>query len=614
MPVLVRAARRVQHFIPSELLEEMEEIADGAGLPYDAVLLENVFLTMAEQTDRRALLSLPVRCSNVVAFGEATSMGQLIHGSTLDWGMRDVLRDRTVVTVVEPERGHPFVSIGWPGMVGTLRAMGAQGLAVSEESCAAPDDTTWDGLPVNMLLRLVVQHEDDLDGAVARARRGPGTCGYKITISDGRRLDARVVEVTARRSHVRVPQRGLVFGCDPEAEASCFEGACDPAIPRNDRSSARRYPVVRSHLEERHGRLRLRDVTDALARTDGRVFSDHTLFACAFEPQHARFSVAMRDDLDAQSGTMRWRTHDLLGLLRPDVARRYAPPWPVNPSRASGEIERHPLSTPRLRVVRVTLSSPAGTGRAHHDAIRGELWMPVGAWGAVVLLPPWKARDLTGERMVALSFARRGLATFVMPLPGQAQRAEPGRRWGETTFSHDLARTRESLLQGAADAAAVADWLGREEGFPPATRAIMGVSLGGHVAAIAMGAYPERFAAGAFLLTGSGIERAILDENDVTRGVRRHLDARGVTEDEARDVIAAVQPAAYARPERAEDVLLVACREDTVVRAPRVQALADAWGGARIAWYDGDHYGLLRSLPAALSELVDHWHRRLRRP
>ena len=114
----------------------------AANVPYDSILLENVFLTLAEQPSKLSLLDLPVRCTNVVALGDATSMGQVLHGSTLDWGMHDVLKHRTCSLVLEPADGHPFVSVTWPGMVGTLRAMGAQGLAITEESCAAADDTT----------------------------------------------------------------------------------------------------------------------------------------------------------------------------------------------------------------------------------------------------------------------------------------------------------------------------------------------------------------------------------------------------------------------------------------------------------------------------------------
>ena len=109
--------------------------------------------------------------------------------------------------------------------------MGAQGIAITEESCSAGGDTRLEGMPINLLMRQVVQHATGLEDAVDRVTTTPGTCGYKITISDGRALDARVVEVTATHHHVRRPVDGLLTGCDPDAPPEAFVGARDAGDP-----------------------------------------------------------------------------------------------------------------------------------------------------------------------------------------------------------------------------------------------------------------------------------------------------------------------------------------------------------------------------------------------
>jgi hypothetical protein len=598
-PALVRAARRVQPFVPPDLLDEMEGIADGAGVPYDAILVANAFVTLAEQPDPSALLRLPARCTNLVATGEATATGGLLHVSSLDWGMGEILKSRSVVLVVEPPEGHPFVSVTWPGMVGTLRAMGAQGIAITEESCAADDDSRLAGLPVSLLMRDVVQRAGSLDEAVGRIREAPGTCGYKVTVSDGRRLDARVVEVTASRSHVRAPQAGLLFGCDP---ASPCEGECDPAIPRDDHSSARRYPAARRILEPLRGRIRVADLEAALASTEGGILNDETLLACSFEPQVGRFAVALGDAVDPEGATLHWTRHDLLALLSPERAAPYRTPWPVEGTGNPSLSKR--MTTPAgLEVFDLEFDSPVSSGRPFNDRVKAEWFVPASPRGAVVVLPPWKMDSLAGERLVALHLARSGIATLILPLPWQAKRAAPGVRSGDWTLSHDLARTREALLQGAADAARAAHWLD-ERGFPAERRAILGISLGGHVASVAMGAYPRGFGAGVFLLAGAGIDRPFLSRNGTTDGIVRRLADRGVTPEEALDLVGALDPGIHCRPDCADCVLLVGCREDPVVPPESVEDLARAWGGARIDWYEGDHYGLLRSLGTVLDSVA----------
>ena len=96
---------------------------------------------------------------------------------------------------------------------------------------------------------------------------------------------------------------------DPEAD--CVDGPCDPNIPRNDGSSARRYPAVRKRLEPYAGRIRLGDVQATLALTEGRVLNDGTLLACVFEPQLGRFHLATRDGVDPVHGRLGWQSYAL---------------------------------------------------------------------------------------------------------------------------------------------------------------------------------------------------------------------------------------------------------------------------------------------------------------
>ncbi len=608
MPLLVRAVRKLQRHAPPALLDEMEAVAGGAGVPFDAILLENMFLTLAEQPDKRALLALPARCTNLVAVGDATSMGQLIHGSTLDWGMHGVLADRVAILVMEPDTGHPFVSVTWPGMVGTLRAMGAQGIALTEESCAAPDDTTTDGVPVNLLMRDVVQHASSLEDAVRRVVDAPGTCGYKITVSDGRELDARVVEVTAHHHHVRAPRGGLLYGCDPESP--CVGGDCDPRIPRNDGSSARRYPVVRTRLEGRRERIRVTDVEAALSSRDGGVLNGGTLLACVFEPQLLRFHVARGDGLDARAGRLAFVAYDLAPLLSPAARERYTPPWPVTDTgdiRARVKLE----DFLGMRVEELSIPSPVRSGSARNDRFTAELYTPKDPIGVVIQLPHWKdPSGGQGQKLVAVGLAREGIASVLLPLPWQYGRTPDGASSGERTLSRDLARTREAAFQGVADVLRVGLWLERERGYPPSRQALLGLSLGGHIASLAYGATPDRFAGAALLLAGSHRQGAIFRKNGVTDSILARLRERDVTFEEARGFLLPIDPAALARPALADRVLIVAGTEDPVVPREAVEALAQAWGGARVSWFEGDHYSVIRHVADIIHAVTEHVRRR----
>jgi hypothetical protein len=469
VPALVLAARRLQRNVPAAYLDEMEGVAAGAGVPYDAILLENLFLTLAEQPDPKALLNLPVRCTNAYFGGPATTLGQALLVSTLDWGMEDVLGPRTITLVVDPPTGHAFASVTWPGMVGVLRAMGTQGLAASEESVACPDDARPDGLPINLLLRDVVQHASGLDDAVRRVVSAPGTCGYHVR-SWTATSHARVVERPPRACAGVGRWTGCLRCTRPTARVST---ACDLRLPRADGSSTlavRRVPAaVRRPWEIDAGAL------DGFAAADG-VFNDGTLLACVFEPQTGRVLTATRDrvDPDPATGAVAFEAHDLLALLTRRRTTAFAPRADDVDARGVEAGATFPLGA--IERVALTFPSPLPSGVARNDVVHAALFRPKGrpAVGAVIHLPAWRERDLTAESLVAAGLASQGLAVVLMPLPWQASRAAEGVEPGEWTLSADLARTREAWRQGLADVLRVSRWLESAQGFGPDRQACSG--------------------------------------------------------------------------------------------------------------------------------------------
>ena len=603
---LIKQARALLPHIPDDQLDEMEGIGDAAGVPFDSILLINTFLTLAEQTSNERILSLPARCTNVVVHGRATSMGQLLHASTLDWALRDLLAPATRPFVIEPAKGHAFLSISWPGMVGTLRAMNTHGLAITEESCAAPKDTCADGLALPLLLRTVVQYERTLTGAVQRLTEAPGTCGYNVSVSDGNQLDARTVELTASHHQVRVPVSDVLVGVALDAPDSSYAGPRDPAIPAADGSSATRYRALASALDHMKHPLRLRDVQAVITDPTIGIRNEGTLLACVFEPSARRAHVAL--DLRGDRAPT-WKRVDLRAILENDLpaTRRGLPPVPRAPTMIKRRDRAFTL-VPGATRWSLVFPSPLPSGHAFNDSVKAELWLPQKAKGVVIHLPAWKEPTLAAHRLLATQLALAGIATVILPLPYQASRAAPQESSGAWTLSANLARTRAALVQGLADTLALSRLLEDEYGFEPARQGVTGVSLGAHVAAVAYGAYPERFHHGGFILAGGNVHEAFMKKNSVTTRIHAKLVRRGVTLEEAGELMLGMDPLHHADPDRREGIVLIAADADDVVAPANVKLLAKAYGGAPITWLSGGHYAPANPLMAvrAISALRTH--------
>ena len=532
----------------------------------------------------------------LVALREATSMGQVLHGCTLaaDAGepvagtLREVLR--------VGEREIPYVALERPGHPGAVAGLNARGLSVSFEPIgnALPELA---GPPGNAVQRVLAQAAS-LEDAERLLRTLQPPTSARFTVADGHRLDARVFEVHGTHVNVRRPFEGLVFGEDPEARLECFLGTCDPAVPRGtglDDGALRE--AVASHV----GRLRLPALVEALSRDP--VAHAEIGAVCVLEPQQLRMHYGSPSRGGAPPPA--WRTVDLLARLPKDARSAYATPWSV--TTTGDVVVEAPTRLGKVTLTRVEFDSPAPSGVAQNDKVHGILYKPETVKGAVIALPAWKESNLAGQSVLALRLAADGYAVLVMPLPWQVDRAVPGVSSGSWTLSDNLARTRAAFFQGAADVARASLWLEQAQGVPPARQAVMGVSLGGHVAALAYGAYPQRFGAGVFLLAGGNFETALMNPNRTTGRMRKALLDRGVTPEEAKDLIEAIDGVTWADPARGKGVLLVGADADDVVPPANVKALATAYGkDARLEWVPGDHYALLLHLPRALGWVVEH--------
>jgi dienelactone hydrolase len=537
--------------------------------------------------------------TSIVLVGEATSMGQLLHAALVEGPVAP-----PAALALRPDAEVPYVARAGDEEGGALVGMNAHGVCVSLEEFPGPTTpaVTFGEQVVSpqRLVADVLGSAASVEDAAVVLGLSPMRGAARFTISDGRRLDARVVERFGRGVQQRKAFEGVLAGCDPDAGLECFLGACDPDVPRCDPAGPRGYPALRRALDPLHGRARHGDLETALLGAE--VTKAPAAQVVVFEPQLLRARVGTRTAADAAAT---WETLDLLAKLAPERRARFAPLATPDLSGAVTRTKRT-LALGGVELHDVSFRSPRPSGFEFNDTVRGVYYRPKTAKGALIALPAWKESNLVGQGLLATRLAADGFAVLVMPLPYQVDRAAPGVGSGAWTLSADLARTRAAFVQGAADVARAARWLAEEDGFGAAKVGVMGVSLGGHVAALAYGAHPQHLAAGCFLLAGGGFETALLEPNRTTGRMRERLLARGVTPEEARSLVEAIDGVTWAKPERRAGVLLVGADKDDVVPPRNVKALAAAYGDARLEWIPGDHYAILLHLGKTLDWVVEH--------
>jgi len=168
--------------IPAELIEEMHGLADGSGLPYEKIVLVNLFPEM-------------FHCSGIATKGAATANGDLYHVRVLDYAAAATIQDTAVLLIVKPNNGHAFANVTYAGFVGSITGMNAQKISVGE--IGGKGYGSWDGMPMAFLLRTILQHTSSIEEIKSLLKSTPRTCEYHYVFADGKTGDAIGVYATA---------------------------------------------------------------------------------------------------------------------------------------------------------------------------------------------------------------------------------------------------------------------------------------------------------------------------------------------------------------------------------------------------------------------------------
>jgi len=187
---LLAQAHRYDAVIPKPLREEMAGIAEGAGLPYDEILIMNTFAD--------TLLGGHRLCSAVAVHGK----DGLLVGRNLDWLNHGVAHRSGVVFILEPKGERRVMSIGWPGIAGVVTGMNDRGVAITMNLSFA-GDVGSDELPSLLRIRNILDRAATIDEAVTEATATPRTIAMNWMIAGGDEERAVVLEMTGHQHAVR---------------------------------------------------------------------------------------------------------------------------------------------------------------------------------------------------------------------------------------------------------------------------------------------------------------------------------------------------------------------------------------------------------------------------
>lgn len=285
LPMLGMAARPLLKGVPDTAFLEMEGLAEGAELPFDAVWLLQSATTFDALEDKTPLFTSPL-CTMFAAVGLRAGADDLLVARNLDWAWDEL----PVVTKVTPDTGRKYLQVGFSWNAGVFTGMNDAGIVVCLERVPGEKGNPMQGPPLEMIARDVLQQSEKYETALAVLAAQQHVRGVHALVAgfEGKSPRAAVIEFGPAMNVRRAEKESLLTGVDPAS----------PAAPPEARS---RYSRVLALTEGKRivgDREMQRILSDTEPEGGGlnTIWNGQTRHSVVFSPKSGKAYVAFPGD------------------------------------------------------------------------------------------------------------------------------------------------------------------------------------------------------------------------------------------------------------------------------------------------------------------------------
>jgi len=269
---------------------------------------------------------------------------------------------------------------------------------------------------------------------------------------------------------------------------------------------------------------------------------------------------------------------------------------------------------------RYTVDFPVAqpTCYVENNTARGEYFQPRrdGNGMLAILLHGWGDRSAIPCRLLARALVRKGIACFIL------YTAFHSSRMPEEIKNKRSKLTSEDWFEGyrvsVIDVRQIVDWAASRDEINEGQIAVIGISLGGFIAAISMGV-DRRISAGVFLLAGGNYENPVWTRKKQENGKEaENLEAlnqyrRYLAEVAERGFASVIpvkksyltDPMTFAGYIRERPVMMLNALRDEMIPKQATLDLWQAYGEPEIKWYPTGHASLWLLYPFVRKRIAD---------
>ena len=194
-------------FAPDSL-DEMRGIAEGASVPFDAVLVLNCRSELMFAAARRRGETPPSECTSFAVTPAVSGNGHMLLGQNWDWV--PFAREVSVLLEVERDSKPSFATIVEAGMLAKI-GMNAAGFGLCTNTLVSERDANHGGVPYHIMLRALLDAEsvDDAQRVLGSVERAL-SANYLVADRLGHAINFETTAGGKSEIHATCPQNGLL--------------------------------------------------------------------------------------------------------------------------------------------------------------------------------------------------------------------------------------------------------------------------------------------------------------------------------------------------------------------------------------------------------------------
>lgn len=262
--------RKTYLHIPNEYKAEIYGISRFAGNKYDYIAndyLRSIYLHGAHDIGHALKDLALVGCSSFAVWGANTPDGKLLIARNFDFYAGDDFAQNKIISFVNPDSGHKFISVTWGGMIGVVSGMNDQGLTITINAGKSDIPLTAKA-PIALVTREILQYASTIEEAIAIAKTKEVFVSEAILVGSAKENKAVTIEISPKKFGVYQVENSERLICSNHFQSNAYKDDKNNSKQKTDSHSMYRFLRMEELLSEKE-KITPKIAIDILRNTQG---------------------------------------------------------------------------------------------------------------------------------------------------------------------------------------------------------------------------------------------------------------------------------------------------------------------------------------------------------